>query len=159
MDVGNLVSGSSASSKSSLYIWKLLINVLLKPSLENFEHCLTSIWPLLSFLNLLVYWVQHFQFSSVQFSCSVMSDSLWHHELQHTRPPCPSPTLGAYPNSCPLRRWCHQTISSCHPLLLLPSIFTSIRVFSNESSHQVAKVLEFQLQHQSFKWTPRTDLL
>ena len=66
MDVGNLVSGSSASSKSSLYIWKLSINLLLKPSLENFEHCLTSIWPLLSFLNLLVYWVQHFQFSSVQ---------------------------------------------------------------------------------------------
>ena len=45
--------------------------------------------------------------------------------------------------------------------LLLPSIFPSIRVFSNESplSHQVAKVLEFQLQHQSFQWTPRTDLL
>ena len=48
----------------------------------------------------------------------------------------------------------------CHPLLLLPSIFSSIRVFSNESSsHQVAKVLEFQLQYQSFQWTPRTDLL
>ena len=48
----------------------------------------------------------------------------------------------------------------CHPLLLLPSIFLSIRVFSNESAlHQVAKVLELQLQHQSFQWTPRTDLL
>ena len=48
----------------------------------------------------------------------------------------------------------------CHPLLLLPSIFPSIRIFSNESAlHQVAKVLEFQLQHQSFQWTPRTDLL
>ena len=50
--------------------------------------------------------------SSVQFSCSVMSDSLWPHEPQHTRPPCPSPTPGVYPNLCPLSRWCHLTISS-----------------------------------------------
>ena len=47
-----------------------------------------------------------------QFSCSVMSDSLRPYELQHTRPPCPSPTPGVYPNSCPLSRWCHLTISS-----------------------------------------------
>ena len=49
----------------------------------------------------------------------------------------------------------------CHSLLLLPSIFPSIRVFSNESSssYQVAKVLEFQLQHQSFQWILRTDFL
>ena len=48
----------------------------------------------------------------------------------------------------------------CRPLLLPPSIFPSIRVFSNvSSSHQVAKVLEFQLQHQSFQWKPRTNLL
>ena len=50
--------------------------------------------------------------SSVQFSCSVVSDSLWPHEPQHTRPPCPSPTPGVYPNSCPLCQWCHPTISS-----------------------------------------------
>ena len=48
----------------------------------------------------------------VQFSHSVMSDSLWPHELQHTRPPCPSPTPGVYPNSCPLSPWCHRPISS-----------------------------------------------
>ena len=48
----------------------------------------------------------------VQFSRSVMSDSLWPHELQHARPPCPSPTPGVYSNSCPLSRWCHPTISS-----------------------------------------------
>ena len=52
------------------------------------------------------------QFSSVQFSPSVMSDSLWPHELQHARPPCPSPTPRVYLNSCPLSRWCHPTISS-----------------------------------------------
>ena len=49
---------------------------------------------------------------SVQFSCSVVSDSLQPHGLQHTRPPCPSPTPGVYPNSCPLSLWCHPTISS-----------------------------------------------
>ena len=48
----------------------------------------------------------------------------------------------------------------CHPLILLPSIFPSIRVISNESVfHQVAKLLEFLLQHQSFQWTFRTDFL
>ena len=50
--------------------------------------------------------------SSVQFSFSVVSDSLQPHGLQHTRPPCPSPTPRVYPNSCPLSRWCHPTISS-----------------------------------------------
>ena len=49
--------------------------------------------------------------SLVQFSCSVVSDSLQPHGLQHARPPCPSPTPGVYPNSSPLRRWCHPTIS------------------------------------------------
>ena len=49
---------------------------------------------------------------SVQFNRSVVSNSLLPHEPQHTRPPCPSPTLGVYPNLCPLSRWCHPTISS-----------------------------------------------
>ena len=60
-----------------------------------------------------------------------MSDSLWPHELQHTRPPCPSPTPGVHPNSCPSSQWCCPAISSCRPLLL-PPIPPSIRVFSNE---------------------------
>ena len=90
MDVGSLISGSSAFSKSDLNIWKLIIHVLLKPGLENFEHYFASmwdecncvvlwaffgiaflwdwnenwpfpvLWPLLSFPNLLAYWVQHF---------------------------------------------------------------------------------------------------
>ena len=50
-------------------------------------------------------------FSSVQFSCSVQSDSLLPHELQHARPPCSSPTPRVHPNSCPLSPWCHTTIS------------------------------------------------
>ena len=51
-------------------------------------------------------------FRSIQFSCSVLSNCLWPHELQHARPPCPSPTPGVYSNSCPSCRWCHPTISS-----------------------------------------------
>ena len=49
---------------------------------------------------------------SVQFSRSVVSDSLWPHELQHARPPCPSQTPGVYSNSCPSSQWCHPAISS-----------------------------------------------
>ena len=55
--------------------------------------------------------------------------SLWPHGLQHAKLPCPSPSLGAYSNSCPLSWWCHPTISSCRPLLFLPSIFPSIGSF------------------------------
>ena len=54
----------------------------------------------------------YFYFSSVQFSCSVVSDSLWPHESQHARPPCLSPTPGIYPNSCLSSRWYHPAISS-----------------------------------------------
>ena len=50
--------------------------------------------------------------SSVQFSCSVVSDSLWAHELQHARPPCPSPSPRVHSNSRPLSQWCHPAISS-----------------------------------------------
>ena len=79
---------------------------------------------------------------SVKFNHSVMSDSFWLHGLQHIRTPCPSPTPRAYSNSCPSSRRCRPTIESampsnhlilCRPLFLLPSIFPSIRVFSNES--------------------------
>ena len=56
--------------------------------------------------------VRRGQLHSVQFSHSVVSDSLRSYGLQHARPHCPSPTPGVYPNSCPLSRWCHPTISS-----------------------------------------------
>ena len=72
---------------------------------------------------------------NVQFSCSVVSNSLRPHGLHHTRPPCPSPTSTIYPNSCPLIRWCHLIL--CRPLLLLPSFFPSIRVFSSESALRI----------------------
>ena len=98
---------------------------------------------------------------SVQFSCSVVSASLQPHEPQHTRPPCPSPTPGVHPNACPLIRCCHPTIlSSVVPFSSCPQSFPASGLFKwVSSSHQVAKVLEFQLQHQSLQWTPRTNLL
>ena len=72
-------------------------------------------------------------FSSVQFSRSVVSDSLWPHELQHARPPCPSPTPRVHPNLCPLSLVMSSShLTLCRTLLLLPSIFPSIRVFSNK---------------------------
>ena len=71
---------------------------------------------------------------SVQFSHSVVPNSFRPHGLQHARPPCPSPTSGVYSNSCPLSQRYHPTISSCRPLLLLPPIPPSIRVFSNVSA-------------------------
>ena len=69
----------------------------------------------------------------VQFSCSVMSNSLWPRGLQDARPPCPSPTPRVYWSSCPSSQWYHYNhLILCHPLLLLPSIFLSIRFFSKE---------------------------
>ena len=75
-------------------------------------------------------------FSSVQFSHSVVLDSLQPHELQHTRPPCPSPTTGVHPNSCPPSRCCHPAISSSVVLFSCPQS-SSIRVFPNESALHV----------------------
>ena len=71
---------------------------------------------------------------SVQFSRSVVSDSLWPHGLQHARLPCPSPTPRACSNSCPSSLvMSSNRLILCHPLLLLPSIFPSVKIFSSES--------------------------
>ena len=76
--------------KERSFQWQLSPDLSAPPYLENKIHSLKS--------------------ESV--SCSVVSDSLWPHRLQHARPACPTPTPGVYPNSCPLSRWCHPTISS-----------------------------------------------
>ena len=113
-DVGNLISGSSAFSKSSLNIWKFTVLVLLKPGLENFEHYFTSVWdecncavvwaffgiaflwdwnenwpfpvlwPLLSFPNLLTYWVQHFHWTLLR---RVLDQSFWNQLQGNDRSP------------------------------------------------------------------------
>ena len=71
---------------------------------------------------------------SVQFSCSVLSDSLRPLELQHARPPCPSPSPGVHSDSRPSSQWCHPAISPSVVPFFLPPIPPSIRVFSNESA-------------------------
>ena len=106
-------------------------------------------------------WLFRIVFSSVQSSRSVVSDSLQPHEPQHARPPCPSPTPGVTQTHV---HWVGDAIQPSHPLsspspstLNLSPHWGLFKCVS--SSQQVAKVLEFQLQHQSFQWTPRTDLL
>ena len=90
-----------------------------------------------------------------------MSDSFRPHGLQHTRPPCPSPTPRNYSKSCLLSQWCHPAISSSviPSSSCLQAFWASGSFQMRQSSHQVAKVLEFQLQHQSFQWIFRTYLL
>ena len=75
---------------------------------------------------------------SVQFSRSVVSDSLRPHELQHSRPPCPSPTPRVYPHSCPSSQWCHPAISSsvipfssCPQSLPAPGSFPMSQLFAS----------------------------
>ena len=81
---------------------------------------------------LFLFWLLSLFLLMLLFSCSVMPDSLWPHGLSHTRlPHSPLPSW-VCSNSCPLSQWCHPTISCCCSLLLLPSIFPSNRVFSNE---------------------------
>ena len=88
-----------------LAIWSVVLLPFLNPACTSgsswFMYCWSLAWRILSIT-----------FSSVQFSCSVMSDCLWPQEPQHARPPCPSPTTGVHPNLCPFSRWCHPTISS-----------------------------------------------
>ena len=82
-------------------------------------------------------WV-HFSHVRLQLSHSVMFDSLQPHELQHARPPCPSPILGVYPNPCPSSRWCHPTISSS----VIP--FSSCpQSFPESGSFPISKLLEW----------------
>ena len=85
--------------------------------------------------------------SSVQFSHSVVSDSFRPHESQHARPPCPSPTPGVYPNSCPSSRWCHPAISSSViPFSSCPQSLPASESFPMSPLFAwAAKVLEFQL--------------
>ena len=98
-------------------------------------------------------------FSAIQFGHSVMPDSLRPHGLQYARLPCPSQTPGACSNSCPLSQRCHPTITSPRPLLFLFNYSKHQGLFKWVSfSHQVVKLLEFQLQHLSFQWMFRYDL-
>ena len=100
------------------------------------------------------YFVHIISSFSVQFRRSFVSDSLQSHGLQHARLPCPSPTPGAYSNSCPLSRWCHPTISSSvSPSPRAFSLFRHQGLFQwVSSSHQVAKYWSF-----SFNISPSSE--
>ena len=108
-----------------VYIYNSFLSTAeLNPLCEHPTVCLPiHYWKILELFPAL-----HIQSSSVQSLSHVRP-----YGLQHARPPCPSPTPSVYSNSCPLSWWCHPTISSWRAPLLLPSIFPSIRIFSNES--------------------------
>ena len=141
----------------------------LKYSFPNLEPVCCSMsssnWGFLTpeyrFLRRQVRWSGIPLYISDQISRSVVSNSLRPHELQHARPPYPSPTPGVYSTSRPSRWW---AIQPSHPLSSPsspapnPSQHQGLFQWVN-SSHEVSKVLEVQLQHHSFQWTPRTGLL
>ena len=108
----------------------ILISVFMK--LETVYQCTVCWFPLTLKVDAPI--ILSHQLSSVQFGRSVVSDSLRPHEPQHARPPCPSPTPGVYWLMSVELVMPSNHLTLCHPLLLLPSIFPSIRVFSNESA-------------------------
>ena len=165
------------TSHTHFYFFLLLLKIQMSTILKNFvtvlcpspappvfPGCLTpmpralgsGLYPSLSFPIWMLQAYPHNQFSSVWFSCSVMSISLRPHGLQHVRPPCPSPTPRVYSDSCLLSQWCHPTISSS--VIPFSSYLQSFPA-SGMGGIQYSKVLEFQLQHQSFQWIFRTDFL
>ena len=118
-------------------------------------------------------WIPKFKLSRTwqyQFSCSVMSDSLRPHGLQHTRLPCPSPAPRAYENSCPSSRWCHPTISSsvvpfssCLHFLSPSVSFPMSQVFTTGGQSigaaASASVLPVYIQDRFFVFFKRQDYL
>ena len=131
-----------------LSVTKLEVTITPSLAFEEFTILLFKLFILIRF----PWW-------SVQFSYSIVSDSVtpW---TMHARLPCASPTPGACSNSCPSSQWCHPTTSSSvvsSPAFNLPQHQSLFQWVS--SSHQVAKVLGLQLQHQSFQWIFRIDFL
>ena len=118
-------------------------------------------WILFLFYNVRIFSVQ---FSSVQFSCSVVPDSLWPHESQHARPPCPSPSPGVHPNSRSLSQWCHPAISpsvvpfsSCPQSLPASESFPMSQLFTwggqSTGVSSLASFLPKKSQGWSSEWT------
>ena len=116
------------AAHSSVLAWRI-------PGTENF-------WPTLKFSSV--------QFSSVAQSCP--TDSLRPYGLQHARPPCPSPTPGVYPNSCPLSWWCHPTISSS-----VVSFSSHIQSFPASGSIQTSQFFASGGQSFSFIISPSNE--
>ena len=113
----------------------------------------------------LIKWCMNDQFccsvTSVQFSRSVVSDSLWPRESQHVRPPCLSPTPGAYPKSCSLSQWCHPTISSsavsfssCPQSFPASGSFQMSQLFASGGQHIGVSASTLVLPMNNQNWCP-----
>ena len=152
LNIGNLIPNSSTSSEPRLYIWKFSVHVLLKRSLKDFESNFANMWNeqncmvIWTFFDIIllcdcneswpfpVLWplLQSVQFSSVAQSCPTLCDPVETEECQAS--------LSITNSQSPLKLMSTESVMPsnllilCHPLLLLPSIFSSIRVFSNESA-------------------------
>ena len=100
-------------------------------------------------------------FSSVQFSRSVVSDSLWHHESQQARPPCPSPSPRVHSDPSPTSQWCHRAISSLVvPFFSCPQSLQESKSFPmSQLSAWGGQSTGVQLQHHSLQRNSRADLL
>ena len=91
------------------------------------------------------------------FSCSVMSDSLWPHEPQHARPPCPSPTTRVYPNPCPVSRWCHPSSVvpfSCPQSFLASGSFPVSQLFASGGQNIGVSASTSVLLMNTQDWSP-----
>ena len=139
--------GAWALQKASKHIWESNLMIVLNTCLLWQPVSCSGEINFLNYLLLLLL-----------FSHSVVSDSLWSCGLQHARPPCPSLSPRVFSTHVYWVDDDNHHLILCCPLLLRPSIFPSIRIFSNESD-QMDKVLELQLQHQSFQWIFRVDFL
>ena len=129
-------------------------------------------WP--KWVNRLASWLNSYKFhpgcppegsvfilSSVQFSRSVVSDSLWPHESQHARPPCPSPSPGVHSDSCPSSQWCHPAISSsvvhfssCPQSLPASESFPMSQLFARGGQSTGVSALASVLPKKSQGWSP-----
>ena len=116
------------------------------------------------FISVIIFCVQFFcllQFSSFQFSHSVISDSLWPHESQHARPPCPSPSARVHSDSRPSSLWCHPAISSwvvpfssCPQSLPASESFPMSQLFAWGGQNTGASALASFLSKKSQGWSP-----
>ena len=167
--------GLTASHKSYIFCFrdselftfilggKILFEVLLHPN--TFRN--RSSWVLLLFylpVHPLGNWDMIQLLSSVQISCSVVSDSLWPHELQHARPPCPSPPPGLHSDPCPSSQQCHPaisssvvTFSSCPQSLPASESFPMSQLFTwggkSTGASALASFLPKKSQGWSSEWT------
>ena len=123
------------------YLEKVLCSLCLKATKHHSENRIAKCVRLFCMLAVLLF-----------SSCSVMSDSLWHHGLQHTRLPCPSPSLRLCLNSCPLSWWCHSAISSF--VVAFPSCLLS---FPASGHFQMSQLFASCDQNISFNISPSSE--